>query len=35
VGSTEWYIVEHERYADPPLTCVEQCLRRLKRMRGE
>ena len=35
VGNTEWYIVEHERYADPPLSCVEACLRNLKKIRGE
>ena len=34
VAATEWYIVEHERYADPPLTCVEQCLRNLKGLLG-
>ena len=32
VGGTEWYIVEHERYADPPLTCVEQCFRNLQKL---
>lgn len=32
VGGTEWYIVEHERYADPPLTCVEQCIDNLRKM---
>ena len=32
VGGTEWYIVEHERYADPPMVCVEQCLRNLQSM---
>ena len=26
VGKTEWYIVEHERYANPPMVCVKQCL---------
>ena len=25
VGGTEWYIVEHERYANPPMVCVKQC----------
>lgn len=32
VGATEWYIVEHERYADPPMTCVEQCLTNLRKI---
>lgn len=29
-GGTEWYIVEHERYSNPPLECVRQCLHNLK-----
>lgn len=32
VGKTEWYIVEHERYANPPLVCVKQCLDNLRAM---
>ena len=35
VGATEWYVVEHERYAAPPLECVEGCLRNLLKIRGE
>ena len=31
-GSTEWYIVEQESYAHPPLECVERCLRNLQQM---
>lgn len=33
VGGTDWYIVEHETYAYPPLECVERCLRNLKKMK--
>ena len=33
VGQTEWYIVEQESYAFPPLKCVEKCLRNLRKMR--
>ncbi len=29
-GGTEWYIVEQESYAHPPLECVELCLKKLK-----
>ena len=32
VGGTEWYIVEQESYAHPPLACVDLCLQRLKEM---
>ncbi len=32
VGGTEWYIVEQESYAYPPLECAERCLRSLKGM---
>jgi sugar phosphate isomerase/epimerase len=32
-GATEWYIVEHEGDALPPLVAVERCLANLKRMR--
>lgn len=31
-GGTEWYIVEQESYAYPPLECVERCLKNLKAM---
>jgi len=31
-GGTEWYIVEQETYALPPLECVEKCLRNLRAM---
>jgi len=34
-GGTEWYIVEQESYAYPPLECVERCLRNVEKMRGE
>lgn len=33
VGGTEWYIVEQESYAYPPLECVKRCLENLRRMR--
>ena len=32
VGGTEWYIIEQETYAYPPLECVRRCLENLKRM---
>jgi sugar phosphate isomerase/epimerase len=32
VGGTQWYIVEHERYANPPMVCVKQCLDNLRAM---
>ncbi len=32
VGGTEWYIVEQESYAYPPLECVAKCLEALKKM---
>ena len=31
-GGTEWYIVEQESYAYPPLECVDRCLRNLRAM---
>jgi sugar phosphate isomerase/epimerase len=33
VGGTEWYIVEQESYAYPPLECVGRCLRNLRKMK--
>ena len=33
VGGTEWYIVEHETYAYPPLECVDRCLKNLREMK--
>ncbi len=30
VGGTAWFVVEHERYAAPPLECVKDCLGYLK-----
>lgn len=32
IGGTEWYIVEQETYAYPPLECVHRCLQNLRRM---
>jgi sugar phosphate isomerase/epimerase len=32
VGGTQWYVVEQETYAYPPLECVERCLANLKGM---
>ena len=32
VGATQWYIVEQESYAFPPLECVERCLKALRAM---
>jgi len=31
-GGTEWYIVEQESYAYPPLECVDLCLQNLRKM---
>ncbi len=33
LGQTEWYIVEQESYAYPPLECVQRCLRNLRKMK--
>ena len=32
VGGTQWYIVEQESYAFPPLECISKCLQNLKKM---
>ena len=32
IGGTEWYIVEQESYAYPPLECVDKCLQNLRAM---
>ncbi len=32
VGGTEWYIVEQESYAYPPIECAERCIEGLRRM---
>jgi sugar phosphate isomerase/epimerase len=32
VGGTEWYIVEQESYAYPPMECVAKCLENLRKM---
>jgi sugar phosphate isomerase/epimerase len=32
VGATEWYIVEQESYAYPPLECIRRCRENLRRM---
>ena len=32
VGGTEWYIVEQERYAYPPIECAERCIDALRKM---
>jgi sugar phosphate isomerase/epimerase len=32
IGGTEWYIVEQESYAFPPLECVDRCLQILRKM---
>lgn len=33
IGGTEWFIVEQESYAYPPLECVKRCLENLKKMK--
>ncbi len=32
IGGTEWYIVEQESYAYPPIDCIARCLDNLERM---
>jgi len=32
IGATQWYIVEQESYAFPPLECVDRCLKNLRAM---
>ena len=32
IGGTEWYIVEQESYAFPPIECVAKCLDKLREM---
>ena len=32
IGNTQWYIVEQESYAFPPIECVDRCLQALKAM---
>jgi sugar phosphate isomerase/epimerase len=32
IGGTEWYIVEQESYAYPPMECVERCVKALRDM---
>lgn len=32
VGGTEWYIVEQESYAYPPIECAERCIDALRKM---
>ncbi len=32
IGATEWYIVEQESYALPPMDCIDKCLQNLKKM---
>jgi sugar phosphate isomerase/epimerase len=31
IGGTEWYIVEYESDAFPPLVCVDKCLQNLRK----
>ena len=32
VGGTQWYIIEQESYAYPPLECVKMCIENLRKM---
>ena len=34
IGGTEWYIIEQESYAYPPMECVKLCLDNLKKIAG-
>ena len=31
-GNTQWYIVEQESYAFPPMECIDKCLQKLREM---
>jgi len=33
IGGTEWYIVEQESYAFPPLECARRCIKNLRKMK--
>jgi sugar phosphate isomerase/epimerase len=35
IGGTEWYIIEQETYAYPPLECAKRCIENLKAIIGE
>jgi len=35
IGGTEWYIIEQETYAYPPLECAKRCINNLKAIIGE
>lgn len=32
VGATQWYVVEQESYAYPPMECIDRCLQNLRAM---
>ncbi|MCZ7644192.1 MAG: sugar phosphate isomerase/epimerase [Planctomycetota bacterium] len=32
VGATEWYIIEQESYAFPPMECIDKCLQNVKKL---
>jgi len=35
IGGTEWYIIEQESYAFPPLECARRCVMNLRKMRRQ
>jgi sugar phosphate isomerase/epimerase len=35
IGGTEWYIIEQETYAYPPLECAKRCINNLRAIIGE
>jgi len=32
IGATEWLVVEHEEYANPPMVCIKQCIDYMKKI---
>ena len=32
IGGTQWYVVEQETYAYPPMECIERCLQNVRKM---
>jgi sugar phosphate isomerase/epimerase len=35
IGGTEWYVVEQESYAFPPLECARRCMKNLRKMKRQ
>jgi len=30
IGGTQWYVIEQESYAYPPMECIDRCLQNLR-----